>query len=310
MLASGPISSDFGLAFLDNNNPFISPNEPMRVTGQDSNGTSIACATFSTYYSYLLLSALHENQQLGLEAYAGTVGGANFGALQAPSDNIQDSFNPPLNFDSNEYYRGSSGFPAFQCSLPVPLDLGGPSCERSSARSVLYNTTEVINYTDASSRACVNIKMASPEARDERTIEHRRDIQLKLEVSVSAEPFGVGSTEYCIGIPKTKSVKGFGSRRGRTVLDLRLEVVGATTGKALMSACRSCSIRESSPSTNLPMVDFVAKEDLINVKRGKAYIAFRFRCLPGHHGTMDEEYQCANITIPKSIADVSTDCAL
>ena len=61
-----------------------------------------------------------------------------------------------------------------------------------------------------------------------------------------------------------------------------------------MSACRACSIRESSPSANLPMVDFVAKEDLINIKGGKAYIALRFLCLPGHHRTMDEEYQCAN----------------
>lgn len=143
--------------------------------------------------------------------------------------------------------------------------------------------------------------MASPEARDERPIEHRRDIQLKLEVSVSAEPFGADSLEYCIKVPKTKSVKAFGSRRGRTVLNLRLEVLGATSGRALMSACRECSIRESSPTASLPMIDFVAKENLINVKRGKATIAFRFHCLPGHHGTMDQEYRCVNLTIPRSI---------
>ena len=149
--------------------------------------------------------------------------------------------------------------------------------------------------------------MASPKPRDERPIEHRRDIQLKLEISVPEDHFGVDPLEYCIKVPKTKSVKTVGSRFGRTVLDLRLEVQGATTDKALISACRACSIRESSPSAHLPMVDFVAKEDLINVKRGKANIAIRFLCLPGHHGTMDKEYKCANATIPKFITDAPTD---
>jgi hypothetical protein len=149
--------------------------------------------------------------------------------------------------------------------------------------------------------------MVSPEVFDERPIVHRRDVQLKLEVSVSAEHFGVDLPEYCIKVPKTKSVKRSGSRLGRTVLDFRLEVLGATTGKALMSTCRACSTRESSLPASLLIVDFVAKEDLINVEQGKAYIAFRFLCLPGHHGSMDEEYQCANTTIPKSITYAPTD---
>ena len=149
--------------------------------------------------------------------------------------------------------------------------------------------------------------MVCPGAPNEKPIEHRRDIQLKLEVSVSTEPSVVDTPGYCIKVPKTKSVKRPGSPDGRTVLGLMLEVRGATTGRALMSACRACSIRESSHSANLPMVDFVAKEDLINVKGRKAYIGFRFLCLPGHHGIMDEEYQCANIAISKPIAYAPTD---
>jgi len=154
------------------------------------------------------------------------------------------------------------------------------------------------------SRTDVNIKMALPAALDEKPIEHRRDIQLKLEVSVSTEPLEADTPEYCIKVPNTKSVKrsGFHNRRNVLSLELELEVRGATTGRALMSACRGCSIRESSPSANLPMVDFVAKEDLINIKEGKAYVALRFLCLPGHHGTIDEEYQCANTAISKSVA--------
>ena len=151
--------------------------------------------------------------------------------------------------------------------------------------------------------------MITPEALDERPIEHRREVRLKLEISVSVEPlpFGVNPPEYCIKVPKTKSVKKSGSRRERTVLDLGLEVLGATTDNPFMTACHTCSIRESPLSPNLLMVDFVSKEDLINVKQGKASIAFRFLCLPGHHGTMDKEFKCATTTIPKSVTHAPAD---
>lgn len=149
--------------------------------------------------------------------------------------------------------------------------------------------------------------MVSPEALDERPIEHRRDILLKLEISVFVEQFGVDSPEYCIKVPHTKSVRKSGSRNGRTVLDLRLEALGATTGKVLMSACHTCSNRESPSSAGVPMVDFVTKEDLIDVKQGKAHVAFRFLCLPGHHGTMDKEYRCATSAIPKPVTYAPTD---
>ena len=149
--------------------------------------------------------------------------------------------------------------------------------------------------------------MVYPEALDEGPIEHRRDVQLKLEISVVAEPPSVDSPDYCIRVLRTKSVKRSGSSSGRTVLDLKLEVLGATTGKALMSACHACSRRESSPPSGVPMVDFVAKNDLINVKQGKAYVAFRFLCLPGHHGIVDKEYRCATSTMPKSITYTPTD---
>ena len=149
--------------------------------------------------------------------------------------------------------------------------------------------------------------MVSPKALDEKPMEHRRETQLKLEIIVSAEPLGADPPGYCIRVPRTKSVKKSGSRGGRTVLDLQLKVLGATTGRALMSTCRTCSIRESSPSASVSMVDFVAKEDLIDVNNGKASVAFRFLCLPVHHRTMDEEYECATTTAPKPITYAPTD---
>ena len=129
MPAGASTSSPYGFAFADENNPFLPPLEPMRVTGEDPSCTSIAWDTFSTLRSYLLLSVLHENQQPGFEAYSGAVISAN----------IHDTFCPSLNFNSNEYLYGPSGFPAFQYPIPVPVDLGEPSGAGTSARSVLYN---------------------------------------------------------------------------------------------------------------------------------------------------------------------------
>ena len=151
--------------------------------------------------------------------------------------------------------------------------------------------------------------MTSPKVldRDEKTIELRRERQIKLEIIVSVEPLGIGPPEYCIRVPHTRSVKNSGFRGGRTVLDLKLEVLGATTGRALMTTCRTCSIRESSPSSSVSMVDFVAKEDLIKVENGQAFVAFRFLCLPVHHGITDKEYKCATTTTPKPITYAPTD---
>ncbi len=105
------------------------------MTGQDSNCTLIGQVTLSTWllYSNPLLSALNEIQHTALEAYPGAVIGANDGAIQAASDNMQDSFGSLLDFDSNGYFYGSSGFSDFQSSLPV---LGGPSGARTSSQSV------------------------------------------------------------------------------------------------------------------------------------------------------------------------------
>ena len=102
--------------------------------------TSIVGAAFSTCCLLLILVAFTFTAH---EAGAGIEAGAeidNDAAFQAQSNNIQDSFNPSLDFDSNGYYYGLNGF--LPSSLPV---LGGPSSARTSARSVLYNKTEVLN---------------------------------------------------------------------------------------------------------------------------------------------------------------------
>lgn len=151
--------------------------------------------------------------------------------------------------------------------------------------------------------------MSSPEALDEKPIELRREKIVKLEISVSSEAsvVDVDGPRYCIRVPRTNSVKRSGSHDDRIVLDLTLEVRGATTGRPLMSACHACSRRDHSSSPCAPIIDFVAQEDLIKVKSGKAFVDFRFLCYSAHQGTMDKEYRCASVASSESIAYVSPD---
>jgi hypothetical protein len=107
------------------------------ATGQDPNCTSIVWALFSTCCLYPLLSALDENQLPVLEAGA-LIGANDDGVFQGQSDNIQDLFDPLLNFSSNGYHYGLHGF------APQPsssLSVFGASSSASSARSVLDITS-------------------------------------------------------------------------------------------------------------------------------------------------------------------------
>ena len=154
--------------------------------------------------------------------------------------------------------------------------------------------------------------MTRPRALDESPIEHRRDVCVELEISVSSEPsepsvVDVDGPGYCVRVPKTKSVKGLGSHDERFVLDLKLEVRSATTRRLLEYVCRACTPNDSPPSAPPSIVDFSSPENLIKVKRSKALVRFRLPCLSGHHGDTDGEYQCADVTSSKSIAYVPAD---
>jgi len=80
-------------------------------------------------------------------------------------------------------------------------------------------------------------------------------------------------------------------RRGQTKLALTLQVHGTTTGKAFKSACNKCATKVSSAPPNFSLFDFAAKDGLVGITGGTARVAFRFRCLPYHHGTTDREYR-------------------
>ena len=135
------------------------------------------------------------------------------------------------------------------------------------------------------------VTMSSPASTDGHLVEHRRDTRIILDIEIRSRSMGTNLPWDCIRIPQTKSVKRSAAGNKRA-LDFRVEVKGATTGNLRDSLCRTCTLRE--PQNSLiprTVVDFTSKTDIIDLKNGKAEVAFRFLCLSTHHGVADSEYR-------------------
>jgi len=133
--------------------------------------------------------------------------------------------------------------------------------------------------------------MSSPAPTDGHLVEHRRDTRIMLNIEIRPRSMGTNLPWDCIRIPQTKSVKRsvVGNQKA---LDFRVEVKGATTGTLRDSLCRNCTLRE--PRNSLiprTVVDFTSRTDIIDLKNGKAEVAFRFLCLSIHQGPADSEYR-------------------
>ena len=153
----------------------------------------------------------------------------------------------------------------------------------------------------------IEFKILRPEPPNEEPIEHRRDNQVVLGISVITESDNAELPWNYISVSSIKNTKHSSTRSGETSLDLALEVHGATTGTAFESACGKCSTRASSVSPNLSLFNFVAKDGLVEIKGGKARVGFRFLCLPGHRGTTDTEYRYDGTSLVKHVAHAPLD---
>ena len=95
----------------------------------------------------------------------------------------------------------------------------------------------------------------------------------------------------CFQIPRTKSVHRSTVFGNKKALNFKLEVHSATTGRIRDALCERCNEKESRNSSVAPtLVDFTSKTNIIDLKSGKAQVAFRFLCLSTHHDLADAEY--------------------
>jgi hypothetical protein len=118
----------------------------------------------------------------------------------------------------------------------------------------------------------------------------RRDSHVALEVIHAHLP--VGSLEGCNGIriPATSSVKNFADTTGKTFLEFRIRLYGATTKKLYETVCENCQKREGKRRGTPSLIDFKAEYDIIEEKDGKLRVEFSFCCYPRCHKLGDTEY--------------------
>jgi len=134
--------------------------------------------------------------------------------------------------------------------------------------------------------------MSSPASTHGKPVEHRRENKIVFEIDIRPGSIGLELPWDCIQIPRTKSVQRSTDPGNKRALNFKLEVHGATTGRIRDALCERCARKESRNSLVEPtLVDFASKTNIINLKSGKAQVAFRFLCLSTHHGLADSEYR-------------------
>ena len=118
----------------------------------------------------------------------------------------------------------------------------------------------------------------------------RRDSHFALELVLAHLP--MGSLEGCDGIkiPSTASVKNFADTTGRTLLEFRIRLYGATTKTLYEFVCENCHKREGKRRGIPSLIDFKAEYDIIEPKDGKIRVEFSFCCYPKCHKLGDTEY--------------------
>ena len=123
--------------------------------------------------------------------------------------------------------------------------------------------------------------MSRPSPSNEGPIEVRRENQVILDNSIIQEPDNAISLGSHINPLSILTEKYSSNPRLPDRLVFKLEVYGATTETAFVSACHKCSTK----------VPSALKDCLVGIAGEMARVAFRFRCLPLHHGTTDREYR-------------------
>ena len=93
-----------------------------------------------------------------------------------------------------------------------------------------------------------------------------------------------------IKIPATGSVKNDADTTGRSLLEFRINLYGATTKLRYDNVCATCEKREGKRKGTPSLVDFKTASDMISPKDGKIRLDFVFCCYPRHHGLGDDEY--------------------
>jgi len=128
---------------------------------------------------------------------------------------------------------------------------------------------------------------------EDRVITLRRETHVTLDINFEQISMRLSEVSSGIKIPATGSVKNYADTTGKSLLEFRINLYGATTKRRYDNVCANCEKREGKKKGIPSLIDFKTKTDMITPKDGKIRLVFVFCCYPKDHRLGDDEYLCA-----------------
>ena len=125
------------------------------------------------------------------------------------------------------------------------------------------------------------VKPSPPVGKNVVTV--RRDTHVALDINFERLPRQPPGGCDGIKIPATASVRNIADTTGKTLLEFRIHVSGATSKRRYETVCTSCEKREGNKNATPSFIDFYAIRNIIEQKDGKVRVEFAFCCYPKCH---------------------------
>jgi len=127
----------------------------------------------------------------------------------------------------------------------------------------------------------------------ENVITLHRETWLVLDINLQRLPRRPPAGYTGIKVPATGSVRNYADTTGKTLLEFRIRLHGATTKRLYEHVCTSCEKREGKRGGNPGLINFKTDSDMIepkDAKDGSMRVKFAFCCCPEDHRLGDTEY--------------------
>ena len=118
----------------------------------------------------------------------------------------------------------------------------------------------------------------------------RRETHVVLAIDFEQLPIPPAPGCDGIQIPPTGSVRNYADTTGKTLLQCRVRLYGATTKQCYEIVCTGCERRQGKKRGVPGLIDFHAEREIIGLKGGKVHVDFTFCCYAKHHQLGDTGY--------------------
>jgi hypothetical protein len=118
----------------------------------------------------------------------------------------------------------------------------------------------------------------------------RRETYVALDINFEQISRQLPASCSGIKIPSTGTVKLYADATRQYLLELCINLYGATTKRCYKHVCENCKKREGKKKGIPSLIDFKAESDMIAPKDGKIRVEFFFCCYPKDHQLGDREY--------------------